>query len=216
VNDLVVSAYVGRADLAYNPLVNEYMVVFENSDTPAGNGIDIYGLRVDTDNNVVASYPIHTWLGDSRDPEVASHNGDGYLVVWEYPYLMGAKFIHGQLLNNNGTLNGSLAHIATSYAAESQPTVAPSTTAGGQFRIAWQDKQSLVQGIYARSWPMQSPAFQVASWPYYILGNPALVGNRNGALILFDVRTTEEINDDNYIYGYLWRDVFGFLPLLVR
>jgi hypothetical protein len=105
-------------DLAYNPLANEYLVVFEWDSNGDGSNYDVLGRRV---NGVgaaignpfyvggisVSGNPVHEW-----QPHVACNSATGkYLVAFDLDYFGdGSDYdISAMLVNSDGTGSGPYA-----------------------------------------------------------------------------------------------------------
>jgi hypothetical protein len=78
-----------QADVAYNPAVDEYLVVWRHMFS-AGDG-DIYGRRLRGDGTFTGeAFPVYAPSSDQRFPAVTTNKTDRYLAVWQH----GTRTIH--------------------------------------------------------------------------------------------------------------------------
>lgn len=126
------STTVGNPGIAFNPLANQFLVVWEGFIT---SRIDIRGQFVNADGTLGGSnFAISSTVGGILNPNVAFNTtSNQFLVVWE-----GRKDnvpnIFGQLINADGSLDGGQFPIST--VSGSKADVAFNPTAN-QFLVVW-------------------------------------------------------------------------------
>lgn len=138
-------------DVAYNPNFNEYLIVWEHEDHMTGY-FSIRGQRIDLNGDKVGSEFVINQTGGALDngflPKVAhSFTSGKYLVVWEN-YTVGnlRTDIKGQLVNNDGSLDGSTFDIATGAGVYSHydPDLAYNRRTN-EFLVTWERTDTNVQ-----------------------------------------------------------------------
>lgn len=127
---------------AYNPVTNEYLIVWRYRSSPSANG-DVRGRRV-TGGGVVSSETIQIGIGTARQeaPDVAYAAAAGkYAVIWQDDRYAGTNGydIYGRLVNSNGSLTGNSEYvIAANPAVEQNARLAPGLN--GQLLVVWQQE----------------------------------------------------------------------------
>ncbi|MBN2114842.1 MAG: hypothetical protein JW785_12035 [Acidimicrobiia bacterium] len=167
--------------VVFNPDANEYFVVWSNGRNWATTGYDIYGRRIAADGTLlgtgirITSDP-GTDAADST-PAVA-YNGatHQYLVVWAYErdWEWVGVFIHGQLVNADGSLQGAdfLVGAWDTGWYENSPAVAYDSVAN-QYLVAWQARdESAPYGCY-QVWGHALKAGGTAVGPAFPITNTA-------------------------------------------
>jgi len=88
-------------DVAYNPQVDEYLVVWQQ--LYDGSDWDIHGARVGGSDYAVVNPPGVIMIDNApvaqKSPAVSHNQKDRYMVVWEHDE---SKWIYGRQLNNTG------------------------------------------------------------------------------------------------------------------
>ncbi len=131
-----------QADLAYNRPRNEFLVVWGEH---VGGDYDVYGRRVKMTGGTGTlgpAFPIFDSVNDEWTPVVAAlpgHSGQGqYLVVCQTYIGVGDKWIQGQFVAFDGSLQGSLIEISSTSGATG-PAVAGSESTG-QYLVVWRQE----------------------------------------------------------------------------
>lgn len=124
--------------VAYDAVNNRFLVVW--SELRNGTSDDIYGQLVNVDGTLSgSSFPISTANNAQYYPAIAYDSANQrFLVVWE-DYRNGNHYdIYGQLVNANGTLNGSNFPISTATNHQYYPAVAYDSV-NQRFLVVWSD-----------------------------------------------------------------------------
>ena len=126
---------------------SNYLVVWQDYRNALTNGVDLYGVRVGTNGEVLdlSALPICTAPGDQVLPAVAATGGT-YLAVWEDYRNAGANGadIYGTRVTEAGAIQDSPAiPISTSTASELAPAVAGGPA--NEFFVVWQDGRNLAE-----------------------------------------------------------------------
>ncbi len=137
--------------VAYNPVTDEYLVVWEY-ETAADNH-DIQGCKVGVDGVVDLGGPftISALSGDELQPVLVSDPADGrYLVVWRRNPA-GDYNIVGRRLQSSGAPAGLIFRVSGDEATgdETDPILALNT-GNGQVLVVWQDSRDDTGDIYGR------------------------------------------------------------------
>ncbi len=210
---------LSNPDLAYNPVTNWYLVVWQQYEYGIGL-YDIWGKLVNGNGDVYspAPLPIGLFNNSSTSPSIAALDWpfDGsYLVVFESQYSPD-KDIHGQLVNSDGTHSPSYLTISSIVGTdESEPNVAANLSGRG-FLVAWKVANPTfpISFTYAREIKYTG---ENAGDPFILGGisaeNPRVVSGAHGdfALVYDDVN----FNLDWGIYGW----IFGnrqYAPFILR
>lgn len=127
-----------RPALAYNPVANEYLVVW--------GGKDVYGQRVSNTGALEGSQiPISTAVNDQREPDIVYNPlDDEYLVVWEdwRDFDTTGLNIYGQRVTGLGELEGDNFPISANSAGGQVPAAAYSSAAR-EYLVIWRDSRNL-------------------------------------------------------------------------
>ena len=128
-------------DVAYNPVLNEFLVVWEYEFSATDH--DIYGQRVASDGTLIGGQiGIATPTDLDSHPAIAFNAADEeYLVVWERRVgsdEFAQHDLYGQRLSITGTLQGGAIAIATGLTDDSAPAVAHGS-ASNQYLVVWQE-----------------------------------------------------------------------------
>lgn len=194
-----------RPDVAYNRRGNGYLVVWQQLD----KGTNLYGifgqLVHGTGALISTPFEILKSTKDQTGPRVAANptaTASGqYLVVWELQYNPGDRDVKGQLVNNDGTLDGPNWTISADTVDEAHPAVAANEGIP-EYLVLWTRGNPLTSStIQART---VSPTFLLGSrmgLEGKFADNSAVAAGASGAFMLTweDSFTT---NQD--IWGKLW------------
>lgn len=125
-----------RADVAYNPVLNEYFVVYENQYSP--NDYDVYGQRVSASGSLIGSrIAIRTSVDKEAKPRVAySQNAQRYCVVMEYE----DKDVVAVILDNTGATVVPAFFVDNFVTGQSLRPVVVWRKTEDDFTIVWQEK----------------------------------------------------------------------------
>lgn len=140
-----------RTDVEYNPLTQQYLVVWTDFRNHAVSGTDILAQFVDPSGTLVGgSFLISAEPGDQFRPHLAFDTADDrFLIAWtdcrNDVSTCTEKERHGtdvfaQLVSGGGALIGSSIPIATDPAPSYRSAVAFST-ADGAFLVVWADER---------------------------------------------------------------------------
>lgn len=118
----------GRTSLAYNPDLNNYLVVWDDSNDVYGRIVSATGIPAGTDEDISNEGS----EGHGRPDVVYDADKGNYFVVWEDarldPFFLD---VYGQRVSSAGHRTGTVIQIAASGAnAENDPTVAAHTYGG--------------------------------------------------------------------------------------
>jgi len=185
-------------DLAYNPITNEFLVVYTRVSCNCG-GVSIEwrvsGSIVGGDGTPSLSFPISSSSAKEFHPVVACDpiSGD-YLVAYEREYQsdnMTPREVWAQRVHRDGTLIGDAYRVSASDKHSYQCAIA---CAGGQFFIVWNEQSSKGQ-IGARVIQMWKPvetiitiASQNDSMGPQLAYNPA----RAEYMVVYQTRTSSK------------------------
>jgi hypothetical protein len=212
-----------QADLAYNRPRNEFLVVWGEH---IGSDYDVYGRRVKMTGGTGTlgpAFPIFYSVNDEWTPVVAAlpgHSGQGqYLVVCQTYIGVGDKWIQGQFVASDGSLQGSLVDVSSSSGATG-PAVAGSESTG-QYLVVWRQEgytslPFISNGIMGRAIsidgnPVGEESGIGGSAPF----NAAVAsGSLGDFLVAFDAQPVMTA-DPRQVYGQLWGNRV-YLPLVLR
>ncbi len=210
-------------DLTYNPIRNEYLLVWDV--LKAGTAVDIYGIRLSGTGSVLtggtppvaAEFPIAGWPAIEEKPAVATcASYDQYLVAWQSDQSTGNYAIYARHLNGVAALGG-VYRIADT--AADQLNVDVTCNGGGlRYLLAWQDRY--VGGEYG-IWGRQVYPSENMDADFEIYGPrsaadrqyPAVAGGGVSYLVAWEHDRDGGTNLD--IYGRLLRFA-AFLPAVIR
>jgi hypothetical protein len=146
-----------QADLAYNRPRNEFLVVWHKH---VDGDYDVYGRRVKmagSTGTLGPAFPIFYSVNDEWTPVVAAlpgHSGQGqYLVVFQTYIGIGDRWIKGQFVTSDGSLQGSLVEISSSSGATRPARPIKAAVAGSFFTCT-------TRSLRQRSWATCS----IATW----------------------------------------------------
>ncbi len=132
--------------VAYNPIADEYLVVWQDSRTSAWTSSDIYGQRIAGDGTLLgANFVIADDPAAQNQPDVAySPFGRQYLVAWDDEREIGTTGVdvYAQWVAGTGALLGG--NFALSTTLNSQENVAVGyNPAQNEFLVVWEDSRNL-------------------------------------------------------------------------
>jgi hypothetical protein len=138
-------------DVAYNPITDEYLVVWAYGTTGANH--DIYARKVGVDGIIDpgGTYVISADTDDEYSPAVMADPRDGrYLVVWSI-HENGADHIVGRRLLSNGATSGATFTISYSWALGDQWVPAlVFNSSNSQALVVWEDYRNPDADVYGR------------------------------------------------------------------
>jgi hypothetical protein len=202
--ELVISALDNEQVLpavAYNPLHNEYLVVWHNK---WGGGRDIYAQRLNGMGELLSWFSIESYVpspsynNDRFQPSVAyDSTHDRYLVVWAYDLNGdGSNMdIHGIFVDWDGPIQGLHEFVICDWPTQQWvPKVAYSPVEDEFMIVWWTDHPSVPDYISGRrmkasdgSFPNTGSDFTISD-PSDIRVNPEIAYNlwRNQYLVVYD------------------------------
>lgn len=126
--------------VAYDSVNQKFLVVWEEYRT--GTSYDIYGQLINANGTLNGSnFVISNAEYSQNYPKVAYDNAhQRFLVVWQDSRNEVGYDIYGQLVNANGTLNGSNFVISTAANNQNNPSVAFDNN-NQRFLVAWADSR---------------------------------------------------------------------------
>jgi hypothetical protein len=139
--------FPGFPDLAYNPAVDQYVVVWAQ----VGNHfIDIYGGKLSREGVLQGNiFPIGEAVNEQQFPTITTNEQDRYLVVWQDDRLIAGDWdIYGQFLDAGTNLVGNNFWLAVSTENETHPVVAVNG-ATGEYLIVYQRTSLSGESIWA-------------------------------------------------------------------
>jgi hypothetical protein len=143
ISDLTVYSY--SPSVAYDGVNHRYLVVWSDNRNQAITGSDIYGQLVNANGTLNgANFIICNANADQYGPSVAYDSvNQRFLVVWEDPRNSATtgSDIYGQLVNANGTLNGTNFIICDANTDQSGPHAAYDS-ANQRFLVVWLDQRN--------------------------------------------------------------------------
>jgi hypothetical protein len=179
--------YQANPDVVYNPSANQFMVVFDDY---AGPGSDIYGAFVNADGTLAgADFPITTATRTQLTPVVAYGAADQlYLVAW-YDYSL--KEVHGQFVNENGTMAWDelfIAPLGESGYPKIDIAYAPALNA---FLVVWVSDWDIYGRLIRANQTFVGPEFQMATGGVDYLDDPAVSFDPNSNQFLVTWNNTQ-------------------------
>ncbi|MGC8810797.1 MAG: CFI-box-CTERM domain-containing protein, partial [bacterium] len=129
--------------VAYDNVNNKFLVVWE--EYRSGTSYDIYGQFVNANGTLSGSnFAISNAENEQHYPTVAYDSANQrFLVVWQ-DYRTDEDYdIYGQLVNANGTLNGSNFSISTATNNQYYPAIA-FDSANQRFLVTWTDYRGAI------------------------------------------------------------------------
>ena len=204
--------------VAYNPLHDEYLVVWEN-EWPGGSH-DIYAQRVAGDGTLLSWFAVAAVGNDRVQPDVAyDPTHDRYLVVWSYDYFGdGSDFdVYGRFIPWSGPDAGLTEFsICPWTSSESRPRIALGEGAG-EFMVVWMStgppstiggRRVLADGsgFASNPWEIEPFAFNRTS--------PDLTYNpwSNEYLVVWDVEANGELDVHGVLMTWDGTPLANFYP----
>ena len=126
-------------EIAYNLALNEYLVVYDNTQ-------DVFATRYTGAGLPLAGgeFGIATWSGAETQPSVAACPATNqYLIAWQNDQ----PDIYARFIDGDGSFNGGPLHLSYTSIDEILPQVA-CNSAGNHFLVVWQNQYSSVTGPY--------------------------------------------------------------------
>ncbi|MBI5182104.1 MAG: hypothetical protein HZA06_04220 [Nitrospirae bacterium] len=159
--------------IAYDPVNNRYLVAYTKVD--ASFNYDIYGQLINHDGSAIGTeFVICNAANTQYSPSIAYDNAkQRFLVVWD-DYRSGTTYdIYGQLVNADGTLNGS--NFAVSNAANGQSLASVAYDSINQrFLVVWGDYRSgTTYDIYGQLVNADGTLYGTASNVNFVIANAA-------------------------------------------
>ncbi len=158
--------YQWNPDIAYNPTSDQFLVVFDD-DRLVAYDKDIYGKLVNADGTLSGNdIQISTPSEDQLLPVVAHNSADNqFLVVWQDDRNPATNAdIFAQLVNGNGSLDGSNFPISTSSSDQGDPDVAYDSYSN-QFLAVWEQSADIYGRVIHADGSFPGPEFQIAAGP---------------------------------------------------
>ncbi|MAT43637.1 MAG: hypothetical protein CL609_14970 [Anaerolineaceae bacterium] len=215
---LTTSSYPQQADIIYNPVTNEYFVVFVRSYTQATTGNDVYGLRVNAANSVIdppGAILISNDPGDENHPAIASNGKFSYAVVWET--LKASDYdIYGKKLDFNGNDSWGISYlIAITLNDETLPSI---TSDGIGYLTTWQTTETNGTSLNAVYWDSPNNAsFEVSPAGFWDNENGAVAAGNHNFLITYEGDSTGDPTIYRHIYARLWTiNQQVFIPIILK
>ena len=212
-----------QADLAYNRPRNEFLVVWGKY---VGGDYDVYGRRVKMTGGtgtLGSAFPIFGSVNDEWTPVVAAlpgHSGQGqYFVVCQTYIGAGDKWIQGQFVASDGSLQGSLINISSSSGATGPAVAGSESTA--QYLVVWRQEgyvslPFISDGIMGRAISIDgNPVGEESGIGGFDPFNAAVAsGSLGDFLVTFDAHPVVT-PDPRQVYGRLWGNRV-YLPLVLK
>ena len=132
-----------RPRATFNPILDEYLVVWEDHHWGWGNDWDIYGHRVSAAGAAVDGTFAIAWENANRclNPDAAWLPATGqYLVTWEFEYSASDHDVYSRVLSADGATAGDAVAVSTGGAHERVPS--PAAADNGSYVIAWEDARN--------------------------------------------------------------------------
>jgi hypothetical protein len=133
-------------DVAYNPLDDQFLVVWDDN---RNNTSDIYGQRVDaTDGSLLGEIQVTTDASSQSWPAVAADDKTGqFLVVWMDLRGGGGSDIYGRRISPDGTFSDSfILEISTNASSQDVPDVAFNPVTN-EYLVVWEDDSMFAGGM---------------------------------------------------------------------
>jgi hypothetical protein len=200
---------MGKADLAYNRRMNEFLVAWDQIDKGA-NLYDIYARIVRPDHSMPPTkIEISRVTASSTNPTVAAlpiaDNDGQYLVAYELQYKANDKDILGLMINGDGNPEPSVLNIARSAEDESNPA-AVGHDGLNHYLITWQKPSPpplAFNSVWGRVFTTDGIPAAAEKWTGGVFADhPAVAaGDQGEYLVVYDDLTLTANQD---IYGRLW------------
>lgn len=224
------------ADLAYNPVKDEYLVVWRQQYGDTGD-FDIWGARVSAETgNVVnppGKFPISLAGEIEQSPRVATNAHDRYMVVWQIaaPGPCCDWDIHGREVNFDGNLIGNQNNIAGwGNTDETNPFVAAWPGNTRKYLVGYE--RTTAQDNWTETWAsfydngMNSldvnnitfwiDSFGVGAYAFWNATAPAGAADRSGALMVYQGDASGDPTVKQHIYGRIYTPYPVYLPALSK
>jgi hypothetical protein len=202
-----------NSDLVYNPAVDEYLVVWERSESGQKS---IYASRLNWDTSCArCSFLVYNAAG--KKPAVATNQQNRYLVGWHYNDGWD-EFLEAQRLDAAGNLYGD--HFYRTYEVDNLD-VASSGNSGDWF-VAYEMAGAAYPYIdgYHLNWLLPGNFNGMVGSIYLndpprITRNVAIAGGNLGFLFVYEGRTTDPTSRQHIYARKYWQSAV-FLPLVLR
>ncbi len=155
-----------------------------------------------------SNFAISNAVNSQTNPAIAySSANQRFLVVWDDLRDAGSTDIYGQLVNADGTLNGSNIPISTAPNGQSDPAIAYDSV-NQRFLVVWSDaRRSTGRDIYGQlvnaDGALIGPDFAVPNTNNYYYINPAIAYDSANQRFLVVFSSYSSIDIDYDIYGQL-------------
>ncbi|MBW1720414.1 MAG: hypothetical protein JRJ43_12825, partial [Deltaproteobacteria bacterium] len=149
---LVSTASFLRTDpsVAFDSVNRNFLVVWQ--DIRGGTDWDIYGQLVSSGGSLTgANFPISTALNSQNRPAIAFDGvNQRFLVAWMDDRNENTGDLYGQLVNTNGTLNGSDFGIAVVAGSNQFDPAVAFDNVNQRFLVAWADSRVSYLDLYGQ------------------------------------------------------------------
>lgn len=202
-------------DVVYNPVTNEYFVVYTTFTFASQQ--DIMGLRVEADNSVIDP-PGEIAIVDNNvpemDPAVATNSAFNYAVVWQ-SWINSDYDIYGQRLDFNGNKPWNWDSYALTIGIdEVSPDIA--YDGDGTYLITWQRFDSPEFSVRA-----QTRDFAADTYEYFTIASdavsPVVAGGAAQFLVAYRGIYPSNGSAYNHVFARLLSEMNDlFLPFMIR
>ncbi len=223
--------YPHQADVVYNPVRDEYLVVWRRQWTVAD--WDIVGARVASGPGTVVTPPgvfvISQYNEDERSPRVATNGYDRYFVVWEKaaPGACCDWDIYGREVNFDG-VNLGLVHAIAGWGSidETNPFVVAWPGNRREFLVGYERENTSWTDTYAAFYDNGRGAivagdmniwldyFSVANYAFWNSNVPAGAVGKNKVMIAYQGDSVGDPTVIQHIYGRAFTPYPVFIPNL--
>ena len=206
----------GFPDIAYNPAVDQYMVVWAQT----GNAfIDIYGGKLSREGALQGGvFPIGEAVNEQQFPAITTNEQNRYLVVWQDDRTVAGDWdIYGQFLDGSANPVGGNFWLAISNENETHPAVA-ANGATQEYMIVYQQSTAGGESIWANrinengvflDWFEVNPGWLGDN------ANPAVATHLSGNFVAYEWESWEPGSSSD-LYGRMWSPYALFLPLALK
>lgn len=221
-----------QADLAYNPVLDEFLVVWRRDGASAGN-YDIWAARVAAGAGTVVVPPGEFAISQANEdellPRVATNRYDRYLVVWQKaaPGACCDWDIYGREVSSQGVLLGYIHNIAGwGDVDEMNPCVMAWPGNTREYLVGYERNNGDWTEIWAAFYHDGKNAldvnnmtfwidnFGVANYAFWNATSPAGAIGRSGAMLAYQGDSTGDPTITQHIYGRAYSPYPIYLPLL--
>jgi hypothetical protein len=186
-------------DVVYNPVTNEYFVVYTTFTMTSQQ--DIMGLRVKANNSVIdppGEISIVANNVGEMEPSVATNGKFNYATVWQ-SWIDSDYDIYGQRLDFNGNKPWNWdSYALTSHVDESHPDIA--YDGQDSYLITWQRFDSPIFTVRA-----QSRDFAAGTYEYFNIASDALLpvvaAGSTQFLVAYQGKYPNTASDYRHIFG---------------